>query len=40
MARKCNVNSKFTMLLMHPADCLTDSTTCLALLRQLCGVVT
>jgi len=42
MARKCIVNSKFTTLLMHTADCLTDSTicTCLALFCQLRGVAT
>lgn len=42
MTRKSNVNSKFTTLLMHTADCLTDSTicTCLALFHQLCGVPT
>jgi hypothetical protein len=25
MVRKCNVNSKFTKLLSHTADCITDS---------------
>jgi hypothetical protein len=42
MARKCNVNSKSTKVLMHTADCLTDRTicTCLALFHQLCVIAT
>lgn len=42
MAKKCNVNSKFTTLVIHTADCLTGSTisTCLALFHQLHGVAT